>query len=408
MLEKFKRNKIVFLLWLLMIVAGTSYGVYTWSHNKKEVIQPQTATASKATLTQTVSASGQIATIGQLPITTQASGKVSKLYVTPGQKLKKGDKIMDIDPSSATIQKRATAWANYLKAKNDLNKANATLSALEADKIAAEKKLNDDVANNLTPADSAYAQDKALLLAAQADYANQGGVIAQAKAVADGAYTVYSETSPTVIALADGTITDIAYGEGSYIAAAESSSAGGSSAGGGGASGGGGTTLATLKTADKLMATLNVSELDIANVHNGQDVVLTMPAISDKTYHGKVISIASTGVTAANVISFAVNVEITDGGPEVLSGMTANGEITTQTKVDALAIPNQAIKTEDGKHTVTLLKDGQQRVVPVTLGLVLDTKSEITSGLVEGDAVVIPSSSSATAGGAPVSSGARK
>ena len=404
MLEKFKRNKIVFVLWALIIVAGTSYGLYIWSNNKPEAVLPQTASVDKASLTQTVSAGGQIATTGQVPVITQASGKVSKLYVAPGQKLKKGDKIMDIDPDSATAQKRAAAWTNYLKALNDLNKAKAMLNTLEAAKIAAEKKLNDDVANNPGPDNGTYAEDKARLTGAQADFTNQNGVIAQAQTVVNTAYTIYSETSSTVIAAADGTITDIAFAEGSYIAAGESSSGGS-----GGGQPGGGTALATLKTSDKLVASLNVSELDIANVHTGQDVTLTLPAVDNKTYHGKVTNIASTGTTAANVISFAVTIEIADGGAEILAGMTINGDVTTQVKEGVLTLPNSAIKTVDGKHTVTLLKDGQQRVVPITLGLVLDTQSEITSGLAEGDKVIIPSSSSATATpNTPVSSGSRK
>jgi RND family efflux transporter MFP subunit len=404
MLEKFKKNKIVFALWALMIVAGISYGAYVWSNNKKEVVQPQTATVDEATLTQTVSASGQIATTGQVPVTTQASGRVSTLYVAPGQKLKKGDKIMDIDPDSATTEKRAAAWTNYLSALNDLNKAKATLSTLEAAKIAAEKKLNDDIDDNLGPNNSTYAQDKALLMAAQAEYNNQNGVIAQAQATVNSAYVTYSETSSTVTATADGTIADIAYKEGSYIVAAESSSGSGSVGG----QSGGSTTVATLKTSDTLIASLNVSELDVATVHNGQKVTLTLPAVGSKTYHGKVTSIASTGTTAANVITFTVTVEITDGGPEILAGMTVNGDITTRIKKSALTLPNSAIKTENGKHMATLLKDGQQRVVPITLGLVLDTQSEVTSGLEEGDTVIIPSSTSAATADGPVSSGSRR
>jgi membrane fusion protein, macrolide-specific efflux system len=96
MREFLKRHTFVVVLWSLVILVGTGYGVHLWS-NKPQSSSPQTTKVTKTTLTQTISASGQVASSGQVSVTTQASGKVTKVYVQVGQTVKKGDKILDID-----------------------------------------------------------------------------------------------------------------------------------------------------------------------------------------------------------------------------------------------------------------------------------------------------------------------
>jgi macrolide-specific efflux system membrane fusion protein len=380
-----KRHKLTFMLWTLVVVLCSSVGVYTWLHSKAKVAPPQTAIVTKATLTQIISASGQITASGQVQITTQATGKVSKLYIHVGQTVKKGDKILEIEPDLATLQAQQSAWSNYLQAKNGLNQANAQLYVLAAAKAGAEQKFNDDaVANNKASTDPMYIQEKNALLAAEADYDNQSGVILQAKAEVDSAYATYSKTSSTVTAPADGVIQDISYEEGTYIAAATSSSTSNATS----------SSLATLKIANKLTTALNVSELDIAGIQNGQDVALTLTALAGKTYHGKVISVGATGTTDSGITTYPVNVEITDGVAGMLTGMAVSGDITTQIKKDVLSLPNATIKASGQNYTAIRLKNGQQQTVTITVGLVLDTQTEITSGLSEGDEVVVPTASS--------------
>ena len=388
MREFLKRRAFVVILWSLVILVGAGYGVHLWS-SRPQSSSPQTTKVTKTTLTQTISASGQVASSGQVSVTTQASGKVDKVYVSVGQAVKKGDKILDIDPDLTTRQSQQAAWASYLAAKNTLNQAYAQLSTLEAAKAEAERKFNDDaVATGKATTDPVYIQLKAAKEAAAAAYNNQSGVISHAKAALESTHLSYQKTSSAVVASADGTIQDLSYNEGSYIAASSSSSASGA--------GGSGTSVATLRFDSKTTIALNVSEIDIAGVQVGQDATITFTALSGKTYHGKVVGVGSTGTTTSNVTTFPVILEITDGGSEIRVGMAASSDITTQVKKDVLALPNQTIKTTDGVHTVTVIKGGKQQTVTVTVGLVLDTMTEITSGLSEGDEVVIPSTSSAS------------
>lgn len=385
-----KKYRATIILWVLMLITGAFAGGYFWLQSRESnETPPQTATATKSTLTQIVSASGQIDSSGQLAVATQATGKISKVYVEVGSSVKKGDKIVEIDPDLASQQNQKSAWATYLNAKNTLSQANAKLYTLEAAKIAAEKKFNDEaVAKNLDQNDATYKQLYAAKLAAETEYNNQSGVITQAKASVDSAYSAYQKTSSTVTAPADGVIQDISYREGTYLSASATSGDTGSS--------GANTSLATIKISDKLTATLNVSELDIANVKTGQDVALTLTALAGKTYHGKVINIGATGTTSSGITTFTVTIEIADGVAEMRTGMAISGDITTQVKEDVLAVPNQAITASGQNYTVKVLKNGQEQTAAVTVGLILDTQTEITSGLSEGDMVILPTSSADT------------
>jgi multidrug efflux pump subunit AcrA (membrane-fusion protein) len=85
--------------------------------------------------------------------------------------------------------------------------------------------------------------------------------------------------------------------------------------------------------------------------------------------------------------------------PQIRSGMTANVTIVVEQRDNILLVPNRAVKTTGKQKTVTVLKDGKPTPVTVTLGMSNDTQSEVTSGLNEGDAVVVPQTTTTTSGG---------
>jgi multidrug efflux pump subunit AcrA (membrane-fusion protein) len=90
------------------------------------------------------------------------------------------------------------------------------------------------------------------------------------------------------------------------------------------------------------------------------------------------------------VVNYPVVVKITDADGNIRPGMTASVTITVDQRNNVLMAPNKAIRTSNGQQTVTVLFEGQQIAVPVTVGLAGDTMSEITSEqLREGDTVVI-------------------
>jgi HlyD family secretion protein len=142
---------------------------------------------------------------------------------------------------------------------------------------------------------------------------------------------------------------------------------------------------------------LSVSEVDLANLAVGQQAVVEFDAIPDKAYFGEVTEIGMVGTNSQGVVNYPVTVKITNADEDIRSGMTATVTITTAAAKDILMVPNRAIRNSGGQKTVTVLFEGQQIPVTVTVGLVGDSMSEVTSSqLREGDTVVLNGTSTST------------
>jgi HlyD family secretion protein len=142
---------------------------------------------------------------------------------------------------------------------------------------------------------------------------------------------------------------------------------------------------------------LEISEYDLASLKVGQPVTLEFDAIPEVEYTGEVTEIGMIGTVSQGVVNYPVTVRVTNADKEILPGMTASVTITVNQVEDALLVPNKAIRTSAGQKTVTVLYEGQQIAVPVTVGLVGDSMSQVSSDqLWEGDVVVISGSTSST------------
>lgn len=142
---------------------------------------------------------------------------------------------------------------------------------------------------------------------------------------------------------------------------------------------------------------LSISEVDLANLEVGQPATIEFDAIADRQYTGEVTEIGMAGTVSQGIVNYPVTVRVTDADASILPGMTASVTIITDQVDNALLVPNKAIRTSSGQKYVTVLFEGQQISVPVTVGLTGSSMTEIISDqLQEGDVVVINGSSSAT------------
>jgi HlyD family secretion protein len=104
-----------------------------------------------------------------------------------------------------------------------------------------------------------------------------------------------------------------------------------------------------------------------------------------------VVEVAPVGSEVLGVVNFKVTVELTDPDQDVRPGMTSAVEIVVSQLDDAMLIPNQAVRVEEGKRIVyTLGENGQLVVVEVTLGASSDRFSQLLEGdLQPGDVIVL-------------------
>ena len=138
--------------------------------------------------------------------------------------------------------------------------------------------------------------------------------------------------------------------------------------------------------------TANIAEADAASVKVGQTATITFPATGE-TATGSVTALSPTSTTSSNVVEYPVTVALAGTPADIHLGATAAVTVTTATAADALSVPSSAISTVSTGHTVTVLAaDGSQQTVSVEIGLAGDAGTQVTSGLTEGQQVVLPTS----------------
>jgi HlyD family secretion protein len=136
-----------------------------------------------------------------------------------------------------------------------------------------------------------------------------------------------------------------------------------------------------------------VDEADIAHVYLGQPARIKVESFRDRTFNGKVTKISPMGVEKDNVTTFEVRVSINNPGGELKAMMTANAEIILDEHKGVLQIPEGSIiYDKDKKASVEVpdpkAKDGKKKVA-VNIGISNGAKTELLSGLKEGDQVVL-------------------
>jgi len=371
--KKLKKNQriaaVVVFIAVLVLLGWRVFG------GKSQQLQYQTAKAERGTIVWTVSASGSIVSANIFEVTTQATGMVKKVYVSDGEKVKAGQKIMEIELDLAGKQKNVSAWSAYLSAKNNLEQAKATLWSLNSAMWQANQKfINDAVTRELPEDDPTYIQEKSDWLAAEAKYKNQQAAISQAQVAVNNAWLSYQLTSPIITAPVSGTIIGLNFVPGMTIDNSSSKSQ---------------QVVAVIRTEGTPIASFNLSELDVSVVKPGQKATIKVDSFPDKTFTGKVMSVDRVGTMTNGVTVYPVLIQFDTSSNEVLPNMAASVNIIIEIKDDVLMIPSSAIQKQNGQNVVTVLKNGKEQQKIVEVGISSDTHTEITSGLSEGEVVII-------------------
>ena len=163
-----------------------------------------------------------------------------------------------------------------------------------------------------------------------------------------------------------------------------------------------GSSIGTLITNDDV-ATITLNEVDATKVQVGQRATMTFDAIDGLTLTGKVASVDTVGTVSQGVVNYTVTISFDSTDPRVKPGMSVDASIITDTAQDVLIVPSSAIKTANGTSYVQILpnvtasadstapvtSETAPEDVTVTTGLSDDTNTAVTSGLTDGETVVI-------------------
>lgn len=376
---------------LVLVLVG---GVIGWQVTHQPTNQKATITTAqveKTTLVTSVTSAGQVAATNSQAVTTNVSGVVTHVYVQNGQSVKAGAKLAELDLSLEAQQSYTQALASYQAAKNSLASAQANLYSLQASmfgkwdsfKTLTESDTYQDTTSANRNLPEFHIAEKEWL-AAEAQYRNQQAVVTQAKTALNSASQTLRLTSPIIYAPISGEVTGLSLLPGTVISAQSGNSDTTAQ------------TIAQIVTDAQPTVTVNLTETDITKVELNDKVTITIDALPNKTYTGRVISLDKVGSISSGVTSYTAVIAFDIAAPEVLPNMSAQASIITDTRPDVLVVPSSAIQTQNGQSTVQVQTNGQTQVVSVETGLSSGTQIEIISGLKEGDTVIVGTTSTNT------------
>src|SRR6478672_2405613 len=330
--------------------------------SRKGVVTVQTGKVARQDLASIVSASGEIRPKTYDNIGANAFGKITRLYVKEGDRVKKGQLLAqlenvqpsaDVNATEASVQAAVTdsvaAGAALNTSVADLNRAQSDYERAQFDWTRAQGLYKESLI-----AKSEYDSRKAAWQTAQAGLAQAQARVAQAKAQKESADRHIAQNranlthaadvlqKTTYAAPYDGMITNLPVREGETVVIGIQNSPG--------------STLMTLADMSVITAEVKVDDTDIVNVRLGQPAEVTIDAIPKKTFKAVVTEIGnnaivrSTGVSTSQQTSasqeakdFKVVVTLQDPPENLRPGLSATAKVTTATRKAALTIPIQAL-----------------------------------------------------------------
>lgn len=149
------------------------------------------------------------------------------------------------------------------------------------------------------------------------------------------------------------------------------------------------TAAFSIASDEKATVSINVDELDITSVKEGQTAKITLDAIDGEEFEGTITSVSSEASSGSSSAKYPVEITF-DKTDDMRIGMTASASISIDEAEDAVLIPVDALQEKGNKTFVYTKKDSDGNLsgeVEVETGLSNGNKVEITSGLKSGDTV---------------------
>ena len=149
-------------------------------------------------------------------------------------------------------------------------------------------------------------------------------------------------------------------------------------------------------TTDSLILQVNVDEVDVAQLAEGQTARLSFDALKDQQgemVEGTIARIAPSSTSVGGAVAYGVEISFAPGELPVRLGMTADVDIVVARADETLLIPNRAITADRtaGRYYVDRLRaDGMAERLEVRIGIRNESQTQILEGLKEGDQVVLP------------------
>ncbi len=131
----------------------------------------------------------------------------------------------------------------------------------------------------------------------------------------------------------------------------------------------------------------SVSERDAVRIREGMDVDVSIPALGEEHFRGRVraLGVRSNPMTR----SFDIEIEVDNESERILSGMAARGAVVVDRRLGALTIPTSAVVDQYGEPVVFVVTENQAERRPIELGLRSGDRFVVKDGLEFGERLIV-------------------
>jgi len=405
-----KRKRAVLGIVAALVVAG-AVGGYLY-YQRQQLPEVQVEAITRRNLEALVSASGKVQPKKLVNISADTVGRVTKLSVEEGDIVKKGQFLLQIDPENleSAVELSAAGLAAGREAVQSarvvVETARANLDLAHQNLTRLERLHRDDLISQevLDRAEAEVKVRRSELEARETEVRAQVQRLKQEVAALRSARHNLSKV--TLNSPMDGLVSRLNIEEGETVLVGTMNNPG--------------TVLLIVADMSVVQAELEVDETDIIEVALGQPARVTIDAFPDREFTGRVTKIGSSSLESQaqqrQATMFEVEVTLDSEVLEARPGFSCTADITTATRVDAVAVPIQALtvrevypdaegnlhaRTRDEQwppsptiegdeiEGVFVLRDGRVHFTPVKIGIAGEQYFEVLAGLKAGDEVVL-------------------
>jgi HlyD family secretion protein len=384
--------------WLAILLIGATV-IVAWVATKKAAPpEVEFVKVTRETLISSLGTNGKVEPIEWMPVRSERSGVITRVLITRGQPVTKSQPLVELDTrvASADLSKAQAAIQEAKAQEQVLTQGGRIAERQQIDSDLARARLDLDAAqksyqalNRLVVKQAATRQEldaaqqlvDQLQLKIQALEKSKGAIVtgidkeiakARLQEAQSAAAVAQTNVDLSVIrAPMDGTLYDFDLKQGSYVNP--------------------GDAIAKVGKLDRVRVTVYVDEPDLGKVHEGELVIITWDALPGHQWKGKVDKLPSQIVPLGTRQVGEVGCIIENPDRDLLPNANINADIQATVVQNALAIPKEAIRRQGSESGVMLLQGDRVVWRKVNLGLSSYTKSQVLSGLSEGDAGALPS-----------------
>lgn len=369
-------SRLIFVSVAVILALGA--GIYAIT----KFVQPElpvvlTSKVTRSTIENSVTATGILYAIKQVDVGAQVSGQLKELKVQVGEHVRKGQLLAEIDPvlSENSLQSAKATW-DSLNAQKQASKANFWQAEMAYQR---QKEMIKSEATSKQELDAA----NALVQVNKANIASFEAQMRQAKTQVDSAKASLSYTK--ILAPIDGEVAAIFTQEGQTVVASQQA-----------------PIILKLANLDQMTVHVQISEADVTKIHIGDEAYFTILGNSQDQHSGKLRAIEPAPQAFLNdapklpgPVFYNALFDVPNPGQKLRIGMTAKVVVLLKRVSNALLVPISALGARDatGKYAIRIMEANQSlRTIFVPVGISNNIKTEILSGLKEGDEVVIDES----------------